>query len=183
MNILVGCEFSGIVRDSFIAAGHNAVSCDLLPSERPGPHIQGDIRNILFQEWDMRILFPPCTYLCRSGARWWKERQEEQKSAIEFFMLFTHLPGKWAIENPIGIMSSLYKKPDQIIQPWMFGHAETKATCLWLKGLPPLFPTDIAQGNEQRIYRLRPGPNRGRERSRTYPGVASAMAQQWGSML
>lgn len=178
--MLVACEFSGAVRDAFIARGHNAISCDIIPSELPGPHYQGDVRDILLESWDVRICFPPCTYLCASGARWWKERRAEQEKAIEFFLMFTRLPGRWAIENPVGIMSRKYRKPDQIIQPWMFGHGEWKTTCLWLKGLPPLWSTDIAQGNERRIHRMSEHANRGRERSRTYTGIAAAMAEQWG---
>jgi hypothetical protein len=183
MNILVACEFSGVVRDAFRSKGHNAISCDLLASERPGPHYQGDVRDLLNSGWDMIVTFPPCTHLCRSGARWFKEKQADgrQQEAIKFFLLFTALECPCvAIENPVGIMSSLYRKPDQVIQPWQFGHGEIKKTCLWLKGLPPLFSTEIAPGNTPRIHYMAPGPERGKERARMYPGIAQAMADQWG---
>ncbi|SRR6266568_292266 len=182
MNILIACEFSGVLRDACIAMGHHALSCDLEPSEQPGPHYQGDIRHILYMSWDMIIAFPPCTHLCSSGARYFEEKRLDgrQQEAIDFFLLFTQLKcPRVAIENPVSIMSSIYRKPDQIIQPWQFGHGEIKSTCLWLKGLPPLFSTDIAQGNEQRLYTLSPSPTRSRERSRTYAGIAQAMAAQW----
>ena len=181
MKILVACEFSGIVRDAFIAKGHDAVSCDLLPSERPGPHIQGDVR-LVGNDWDMMIAFPPCTYLCVSGAKWFKKRKKEQESAIEFFFWLLFKPiEKRCIENPIGIMSTRWRKPEQIIQPWMFGHGETKSTCLWLANLPKLVPTNIVSGREQRIHRMAPGPDRAKNRSRTYQGIADAMAEQWGA--
>ena len=182
MRILVACEFSGIVRDAFLAAGHNAVSCDILPSERPGPHIQGDVLNYLGDGWDMMLAFPPCTHLAASGARWFAAKRADgrQQAGVDFFLRFTDtdIP-RWCIENPVGIMSTLYRKPDQIIQPWQYGHPETKKTCLWLKGLSPLVPTDVVPGREARIHRMPPGPNRGRERSRTYAGIAIAMAEQW----
>lgn len=181
MNILIACEFSGIVRDAFIRKGHNAVSCDLLPTEKPGPHIIGDVMEHLEDGWDMMIAFPPCTHLAVSGARWFKDKKEEQKKAIEFFLALVNAPiPKIAIENPVGIMSTRYRKPYQIIQPWQFGHGETKATCLWLQNLPKLEPTNIVEGRENRIHRMSPGPNRGKERSRTYQGIADAMAKQWG---
>lgn len=183
MRVLVACEFSGIVRDAFIARGHDAVSCDLLPTERPGPHIIGDVRDIHESEkWDMLIAFPPCTDLAVSGARWFpgKRADGRQQRSIEFFLWFTAHPAqKIAIENPVGIMSSIYRKPDQIIQPWQFGHGETKATCLWLKGLPPLKPTNLVEGREARIHKLPPSPDRGKLRSVTYHGIADAMAGQW----
>ncbi len=182
MNILVACEFSGVVRDAFRAKGHNAISCDLEPSEKPGPHYQGDVRDILTNQWDMLIAFPPCTHLCVSGARWFAEKREQQEQALEFVHYLMNAPVKRiAIENPIGIISTRIRKPDQIIQPWMFGHGETKTTCLWLKGLPPLFAMEIAQGNVARIHRMSPSPIRAKERSRTYPGIAVAMAEQWGA--
>jgi hypothetical protein len=257
MKVLVACEFSGIVRDAFIARGHDAVSCDLLPTEKPGPHIQGDVKNILrgwplcpqckmhcildrtdyrcdrccrlwpysFQQetapWDLMIAHPPCTHLAVSGARWFKEKQREQREALDFVKLFMDAPIKRiCIENPISIISSKIRKPDQIIQPWMFGHGETKSTCLWLKNLPKLTPTDVvvpewairADGSihmskkgkrdnpthfltgrntrvlsgpqlEQwnRIHKMPPGPDRWKERSRTYQGIADAMAEQWGN--
>ena len=184
VKVLVACEFSGIVRDAFIAKGHNAISCDLLPTEKPGQHYQGDVKNVLGHwNWlmeyyfDMVIAFPPCTHLAVSGARWFANKQIEQWEAIKFFMMLaieTSIP-RIAIENPIGIMS-------RIIQPWMFGHGETKATCLWLKGLPKLVPTNIVEGREHRIHRMAPGPNRAEERSKTYIGIAHAMADQWGNL-
>lgn len=177
--LLVACEYSGLVRDAFSARGWDAWSCDLLPSERPGQHIQGNVLEDL-AGWDMVIAFPPCTHLCSSGARWFKNKGEQQCDAIDFFMRFVGCAPKWAIENPIGIMSTRYRKPDQIIQPWQFGHGETKATCLWLGGLPKLMPTNIVPGREARIHRMAPGPNRAKERSRTFEGIAQAMAQQWG---
>lgn len=180
MRVLVACEFSGVVRDAFIARGHAAMSCDLLPTERPGPHYEGDVRDVLHVGWDLMIAFPPCTYLCISGARWWPDRQQGQAEAIKFVRLLMGAPiPRIAIENPVGILSSAIRKPDQIIQPWQFGHGETKATCLWLKGLPPLVPTRVVAGREARIHRMPPGPDRGRLRSVTYQGVAEAMAEQW----
>ena len=183
MRILVACEYSGTVRDAFIAAGHEALSCDLLPTERPGPHHQGDVRDLLEQGWDLMIAHPPCTHLAVSGARWWKEKVTEQAEALDFVRLLMAAPIPCiAIENPVSKISSAIRKPDQIIQPWMFGHGETKATCLWLKGLPLLTPTNMVDGREQRIHKMPPGPNRWRERSRTYPGIAAAMAAQWGPL-
>jgi len=204
MKILIACEFSGIVRDAFISRGHNTVSCDLLPTEKRGPHYHGDVRNILCENWDMIIAFPPCTHLAGSGARWWKEKQADgrQQEAIDFFMLFVNHPcPKICIENPKGIMSQRYRKPDQIIQPWQFGHEVQKATCLWLKGLLPLKPTKIvdrgmiyvdprgekhggefvmrAKNSYSPLMMLAPGQERWKIRSRTFPGVAAAMAQQW----
>jgi len=179
MKVLVACEFSGIVRDAFIAKGHKAVSCDLLPTERPGPHIQGDVLEILDDGWDLILAFPPCTRLAVSGARWFKGKEREQQAAVEFFMRFT-TGLRYCIENPIGIMSTRYRKPDQIIQPWQFGHGETKATCLWLNGLPLLKPTNIVSGREARIHKMPPSPDRSKNRSRTFQGIANAMANQWG---
>lgn len=189
MKVLVACECSGLVREAFRARGHDAWSCDLLPAEdnvlgeNAKEHYQVDWQTALrWDEWDLVIGFPPCTHLCNSGSRWWADKRADgrQSEAVEFFLKFTTLKCKWAIENPIGIMSTLYRKPDQIIQPWQFGHGETKATCLWLNGLPKLEPTNIVDGREARIHRMAPGPNRSRERSRTYQGVATAMAEQWG---
>lgn len=178
MRVLVACEFSGIVRDAFIAKGHDAVSCDLLPSERPGFHIKGDVLRFL-DGWDLMVAFPPCTDLAVSGARWFKDKN--QSPAIAFFLSLVNAPiKKIAIENPIGIMSTIYRKPDQIIQPWMFGHGETKATCLWLKGLPKLKPTNIVEGRAARVHKEPPGPDRWKNRSRTYQGIADAMADRWG---
>lgn len=181
MRVLVACEFSGIVRDAFRAMGHEAMSCDLLPSERPGPHFQGCVQDMLHGNWDAMIAFPPCTHLAVSGARWFKDKAEEQRIAIEFFTELANAPiPKIAVENPIGIMSTRWRKPDQIIQPWQFGHGETKATCLWLKGLPRLVPTQVVEGRHGRVWREAPSPERWKNRSRTYQGVANAMAQQWG---
>ena len=181
MKVLIACEFSGIVRDAFIARGHEAVSCDLLPTEKPGPHIQGDVLDILDNGWDTMIAFPPCTHLCVSGARWFKSKHAEQKQAIKFFMsLATANIPKICIENPVGIMSTVWRKPDQYIQPWQFGHGETKKTGLWLKGLPLLEPTNIVPGREARIHQMSPTKDRGRLRSITFQGIADAMAAQWG---
>ena len=219
MRILVACEFSGVVRDAFRARGHDAWSCDLLPSERPGPHIQGDVLPRLGDGWDLMIAHPPCTHLAVSGARWFKDKQREQAEALDFVRALLAAPvPRIALENPVSIISSRIRKPDQIIQPWQFGHGETKTTCLWLKGLPPLQPTDIvvpewavredgsihlsAKGKRDnpthfltgrttrilkgeqlkqwnRIHREPPSPERWRNRSRTYAGIATAMAEQW----
>jgi site-specific DNA-cytosine methylase len=192
MKILVACEESQEVTKAFRAKEHEAYSCDILPCSGGHPewHIEGDVLEILtakwipaYSNWDMMIAFPPCTDLAVSGARWFKEKQADgrQQRSIDFFMQLAnaHIP-KIAIENPIGIMSTHYRKPDQIIQPWQFGHGETKATCLWLKNLPLLQPTNIVEGREQRIWRLPPSEDRAKLRSKTYPGIAKAMAEQWG---
>lgn len=184
MKVLIACEYSGRVREAFNRLGHEAWSCDLIPSEDGSLfHWKEDWRRAFErQAWDLVIAFPPCTDLCVSGARHFAQKKADgrQQASIDFFMEFTRLPCKWAIENPVGIMSTYYRKPDQVIQPWMFGHGETKATCLWLHGLPKLTPTDIVEGREARVHRLPPGPNRWKERSRTYQGIADAMASQWG---
>ena len=183
MKVLIACEESGVVREAFKRMGHDAWSCDILPTRIPGQHYQGDVRYVILDDdWDLVIAFPPCTDLAVSGARWFKEKQADgrQQKAIDFFMFFANLDCSYAIENPIGIMSTRWRKPDQIIQPWQFGHGETKATCLWLNGLPPLTPTNIVEGREQRIWKMAPGPNRARNRSETYLGVSDAMAAQWG---
>ena len=186
MRVLVACEYSGVVREAFRKKGHDAFSCDLLPSEIPSKyHQQGDIREFLYEDgdnhWDLMIAHPPCTHLAVSGARWFKDKQEEQKEALEFVRMLLDAPiTKIALENPVSIISSRIRKPDQIIQPWMFGHGETKATCLWLKNLPKLTPTNIVEGREHRIHMMAPGPDHWKERSRTYQGVADAMAEQWG---
>jgi len=183
MKVLIACEFSGIVRDAFIARGHDAMSCDLLDTERPGPHYKGDVRDVLYDGWDMMIAHPPCTHLAVSGARYFKEKKADgrQQEALDFVQLLMNAPiQKIAVENPIGIISSRIRKPDQIIQPWMFGHGETKATCLWLKNLSLLVPTDIVKGREHRIHRMPPSFDRAKNRSRTYQGIANAMAKQWG---
>ena len=183
MRILIACEYSGVVRDAFIAAGHDAMSCDLLPTDVPGPHHQGDVRDVLGDGWDLMVAHPPCDHLAVSGARWFPQKRADgrQQAAIEFFMLLatTGIP-RIAVENPVGIMSTRYRKPDQIIQPWQFGHGETKATCLWLEGLPLLQPTNVVDGRENRIWKMPPSPTRWKERSRTYQGIADAMAAQWG---
>lgn len=185
MKIAVICEFSGIVRDAFKELGHDATSFDLLPTERPGKHIQGDILDIPDWYWkmyDLAICHPPCTHLAVSGARWFKEKKEEQAEALNFVRYLMALPiPRIAIENPISIISSKIRKPDQIIQPWQFGHGETKATCLWLKNLPLLVPTNIVNGRLNKIYLMSPGVERWKNRSRTYSGIASAMAEQWGN--
>lgn len=186
MKILVACEFSGIVREAFAKRGHDAWSCDLLPSEGDNEHhIQVDVVDELnwFQNyWDMMIAFPPCTYLASSGARWFKDRQGEQEWALAFvkYLMDAQIP-KIAIENPIGVISTRIRKPDQIIQPWQFGHPETKATCLWLKNLSMLKPTNIVKGRYGRIWREPPSKDRWKNRSRTYQGIAEAMAEQWGN--
>ena len=181
MRILIACEYSGTVRDAFAARGHDAWSCDLLPTERLGNHIHGDVLQHLHRNWDMMIAHPPCTHLAVSGARWFKDKQVEQAEALDFVRRLLDAPiPRIAIENPISIISSRIRKPDQIIQPWQFGHGETKATCLWLKDLPLLTPTNIVDGREARIHKMPPGPDRWKDRSRTFEGIAQAMAQQWG---
>lgn len=182
MRILIGCEFSGTVRRAFRDRGHEAFSCDLLPSEDASEfHIQDDVLSILDDKWDMAIFHPPCTHLAVSGARWFKDKHFAQELALKFVRTLLDAPiPKIALENPVSIISSRIRKPDQIIQPWMFGHGETKATCLWLKGLPLLKPTDLVSGREARIHRLPPSENRWKERSRTFKGVAQAMSEQWG---
>ncbi len=182
MRVLVACEFSGIVREAFRARGHDAWSCDLLPTEQGEHHYQADVRDVISgQHWDLLIAHPPCTHLAVSGARWFKDKQMEQRWALEFVVLLlsANVP-RIALENPISIISSHIRKPDQIIQPWMFGHGETKATCLWLKGLPKLVPTNIVDGRVARVHLEPPGPDRWKNRSRTFPGIAAAMAAQWG---
>ena len=183
MRVLVACEFSGAVREAFRRLGHDAWSCDLMPAEDESPrHVRGDVRSILYDGWDLMVAHPPCTHLAVSGARWFAEKVEEQREAVEFFLTLARAPiPRVAIENPVCVMSSLWRQPDQVIQPWMFGHGETKATCLWLKGLPPLVPTNIVTGREPRIHRMPPGPDRWKERSRTFQGIADAMADQWGA--
>jgi hypothetical protein len=184
VRVLVACEFSGAVRRAFRERGHDAWSCDLLPAEDGDEHhFQRDVRFIRAPAWDLMIAHPPCTHLSVSGARWFKDKKDEQLEAIGFFMSMVNAPiHRIAVENPISIMSSVYRKPDQIIQPWQFGHGETKATCLWLKNLPPLVPTDVVSGREARVHRMPPGPDRWKERSRTFTGIAAAMAEQWGAL-
>jgi len=181
LKVLVACEYSGTVRDAFIRAGHDAMSCDILPTDSRGPHYQGDVRDILGEGWDLMIAHPPCTHLALSGARWFKDKVTEQAEALDFVRLLMNAPvERIAIENPISIISSKIRKPDQIIQPWQFGHGETKATCLWLKNLPKLTPTNIVEGRDNRIHRMPPSPDRWKLRSATYKGIAEAMAEQWG---
>lgn len=181
MRVLVACEYSGVVREAFKKKGHDAWSCDLLPSEIEGNHYRKDVLDILDDGWDLMIAHPPCTHLAVSGARWFKDKQKEQQEALGFVRTLLEAPiPRIALENPISIISSRIRKPDQIIQPWMFGHGETKATCLWLKGLPALTPTKIVEGREARVHKMAPSPDRWKERSRTYQGIADAMASQWG---
>ena len=181
MRVLVVCEFSGIVRDAFKAQGHDAWSCDLLPTERPGQHLLGDIRLLDDWNWDLMIAHPPCTHLAVSGARWFKYKQKEQEEALDFVRWLLERPvPRIALENPISVISTKIRKPDQIIQPWMFGHGETKATCWWLKNLPLLKPTNIVPGREPRVHMMTPSPDRWKNRSRWLPGIAKAMAEQWG---
>ena len=183
MKVLVACEYSGTVRDAFIAAGHDAMSCDLLPTDAPGPHYQGDVRDVLSDGWDLMIAHPPCTHLAVSGARWFHLKQAEQVEALDFVRLLLAAPiPRIALENPVSIISSRIRKPDQVIHPWQHGHGETKATCLWLKNLPVLRPSNIVDGREARIHRMPPSPDRWKLRSTTYAGIAAAMAAQWGRL-
>lgn len=188
MRVLVACEYSGRVREAFRALGHDAWSCDLLPAEDDSEfHMQEDaLVSVFYGHWDMLIAHPPCTHLSVSGARHFEAKRADgrQQAAIDFFMALAvsrtaHIP-RVAIENPVCIMSSVWHKPDQIIHPWQYGHGETKATCLWLKGLPKLMPTNVVEGRESRVHRMPPSPDRWKERSRTYKGIAEAMAAQWG---
>lgn len=187
MRILIACEYSGVFRDAFIRGGHDAMSCDLLPTESPGPHYQGDLFDVIDYPWDIAIFHPECTHLAVSGSRHFEGKRMDgrQQSAVSFFMRIvrrsSHIP-MTAIENPVCVMSSFWRKPDQIIQPWQFGHGETKATCLWLKGLPPLVPTNVVDGREARIHKMPPSPDRWKERSRSYSGIAAAAAAQWGGI-
>ena len=191
MRVLIACEYSGAVRDAFIAQGHDAISCDLLPTDAPGPHYQGDVRDIIEDGFDLMVAHPPCTHLAVSGARWFKDKQVEQAEALDFVRLLLSAPiGKIALENPISIISSRIRKPNQIIQPWQFGNSESKSTCLWLKNLPKLIPTDVlslpvsgrwSNQTPSGQNKLGPSPDRWKERSKTYHGIAEAMAQQWGA--
>ena len=185
MRVLVACEFSGIVRDAFIAKGHNAISCDLLPTEKPGPHYQGDVFDIINDGFDLMIAHPPCTHLAVSGARHFAEKIKLglQQEALEFVraLMDSAIP-KICIENPVSVISTKIRKSDQIIQPWQFGHGETKKTCLWLKNLPLLMATNIVNGRESRIHKMPPSSDRWKNRSRTFQGIADAMAGQWGSL-
>ena len=180
MKVLIACEESGIVREAFKARGHDVWSCDLLPTAIPGNHYKRDVREVLSFEWDLMIAHPPCTHLAVSGARWFKGKFDEQLDALSFVRRLMDAPiEKICIENPVSIISTHIRKPDQIIQPWMFGHGETKSTCLWLKGLPKLNPTNIVEGRESRIHKMAPSKDRAKLRSRTYLGIAKAMAEQW----
>lgn len=207
MKILIACEFSGIVRDAFIRAGHQAMSCDLLPSESDfGPHYQGDVLDLIYNPqhpanphgWDMIIAHPPCDYLTVSGNTWFRDnavaktpgvlvgaaRREARLQAVDFAKKLYNAPVKYVcIENPIGRLSTMWRKPDQIVHPWQHGHGETKSTCLWLKNLPKLEPTNIVEGREHRIWKMPPHPDRWKERSRTYPGIADAMVQKWSNLI
>lgn len=183
MRVIVACEFSGRVREAFRRLGHDAWSCDLLPAEDGSPfHIEDDVLlHLDGMDWDLMIAHPPCTHLAVSGARWFKDKKIEQEEALEFVRRLLDAPiERIALENPISVISSRIRRPDQIIQPWQFGHGETKATCLWLKNLPLLKPTNIVDGRESRVHRMPPSPDRWKERSRTYHGIADAMATQWG---
>jgi hypothetical protein len=193
MKVLIACEYSGVVRDAFIALGHDAVSCDLLPTDAPGPHYQGDVRDILEDGWDMMIAHPPCTHLAVSGARWFHLKQTEQMEALDFVRLLMNAPiPRIAVENPVGVISSHIRKPDQIIQPYMFGDSATKTTCLWLKNLPLLTPTAWVDKGARHVtksgrslpewYNLPPSPERWKIRSATFPGIARAMAEQWSEL-
>ena len=186
MRILVACEFSGVVSGAFSALGHDAWSCDLLPSERDGQHHQGDVLEFLTDNpgyFDLMIAHPPCTHLAVSGARWFKDKAQQQWEALEFVraLMAANIP-RICIENPVSVISGYIRKPDQIIQPWQFGHGETKKTCLWLKNLPRLIPTDIVSGREPRVHMMPPGPDRWKNRSRSYEGIGKAMADQWGNL-
>ena len=188
MKILIACEESQAVTIEMRALGHEAYSCDVLPPSGGYPewHLQSDVSEVLGDEWDMVVAFPPCTHLSVSGARWFKEKIADgrQAKAIDFFMQFTGLDvARVAIENPISIMSTRYRKPDQIIQPWQHGHGETKATCLWLKGLPVIKPTNVVDGREQRVWKMPPSPQRSIMRRKTYTGIAKAMAEQWAGLV
>jgi len=201
LRVLVACEFSGTVRDAFRALGHEAMSCDLLPSETPGPHYQGDVRDLLTPgRWDLMIAHPPCTHLAVSGARWWHDgwigkgdnrrwysgadKRREQSMALDFVRLLLAAPVPHiALENPVSIISSRIRKPDQIIQPFEYGEPFRKTTCLWLKDLPLLTSTQILSERKQQCWLEPPGPDRWKRRSRTYAGIARAMARQWGDFV
>ncbi len=183
MRVLIACEFSGVVRDAFLAFGHEAMSCDLLPTDQSGPHYEGDVADIIDDGWDLMIAHPPCTHLAVSGARWFKGKQREQAEALDFvrFLMDGPIP-MIALENPVSIISSRIRKPEQIIQPFEHGDPFRKTTCLWLKNLPLITPTNVVEGREQKCWKEPPGPDRWKRRSRTYPGIAQAFAQQWGGL-
>lgn len=179
--MLVACEFTGTVREAFRKLGAEALSCDLLDTELDGPHYKGDVRDILEGGWDLMIAHPPCTHLAVSGARWFAKKQREQADALDFVRCLLAAPVPHiALENPVSVISSKIRKPDQVIQPWQFGHGETKATCLWLVNLDPLVPTNCVDGRDARVHKMPPSPDRWKLRSRTYQGIADAMARQWG---
>ena len=184
MRVLIACEYSGTVRDAFIARGHDAMSCDLLPTDVPGPHYQGDVFDIIRQGWDLMIAHPPCTYLSVSGMHWTTRGLRDPQlteNALEFVRrLLDASIERIALENPVSVISTRIRKPDQIIQPWMFGHGETKATCLWIKGIKKLAPTNVVSGREAKCHKQPPSKDRWKIRSKTYTGIASAMAEQWG---
>ena len=181
MKVLVACEYSGRVRDAFTAKGHDAISCDLLETEVPGKHYKGDIKDIIYDGFDLMIAHPPCTHLAVSGSRHFWRKEKEQKEALDFVRFLMDAPIKrWCLENPVSIISSRIRPSDQTIQPYMFGHGETKATCFWLKNLPLLKPTKYVEGREPKVWLEPPGPDRWKNRSRTYQGIADAMAEQWG---
>lgn len=185
MRVLIACEYSATVREAFAAKGHDAWSCDILPSDKPGNHYQGDVLEIIDDDWDLMIAHPPCTHLASSGARWWEFKGKEQEEALRFVRLLMEAPiPKIALENPVGLISTAIRKPDQIIQPWQFGDSYQKTTCLWLKGLPKLTPTEIVDKGEFVIHGGKKLPkwysNREFNRSKTFPGIAQAMAEQWG---
>ena len=180
----MACEYSGRVRDAFIKNGCDAISCDLLPTDQPGPHYQGDVFDIINDGWDLMVAHPPCTHLAVSGARWFHKKKQEQEEALDFVRRLLSAPiEQIALENPVSVISSFIRKPDQIIHPWMFGHGETKATCLWLKNLPPLIPTDVVAGRENKVHRMPPSQHRWKLRSLTYQGIADAMGNQWSAQV
>ena len=183
MRVLVACEYSGRVRDAFRRRGHDAWSCDLLDCEAdPRWHYQAPVEKVLGCGWDLMIAHPPCTHLAISGSRHFHRKQREQAEALDFVRLLMAAPiERWCIENPVSVISSAIRPPDQIIQPWQFGHGETKAPCLWLQNLPRLKSTEVVDGREPRVHMMPPGPNRWKERSRTFEGIAEAMGNQWGT--
>ena len=183
MRVLIACEYSGTVRDAFIARGHEALSCDILPTERPGPHYQGNVLDILRDGWDLMVAHPPCTHLAISGARHFAQKQADgrQVAALDFVRLLLAAPiSRICLENPVSIISTRIRKPDQIIQPWQYGHGETKTTCLWLQGLPHLAPTNVVEGRSNRIHMMPGSKDQAKKRSKTYQGIADAIAAQWG---
>lgn len=183
MKVLIACEFSGIVRDAFLSRGHDAISCDFLPSERPGPHYQGDVFDIIDQGFDLMICHPPCTHLAVSGARWFSSKKFEQYEAIRFAKRLLDAPvPRICLENPVSVLSTKIRKANQVLQPWQFGHPETKATLLWLKNLPLLRPTNVVSGRSSKIHCMPPSPDRWKNRSRTYFGITRAIAEQWGNI-